>query len=158
MNTKWIKEELNAYTNKSVNDDDILIAYERIAHIFGLNSPSNIKLNNHFGIDLISKKYRLFSDTDTSLDEIYDDIEDMMILSGVSSPLASAASTMDRATRSLMDPPTLAPSVLAARMMRGCGKIRFRRTMGAAPTRERIFSCSIDDLEQDGPSRIIPWC
>ena len=60
MNTKWIKEELNAYTNKSVNDDDILIAYERIAHIFGLNSPSHIKLNNHFGIDLISKKYRLF--------------------------------------------------------------------------------------------------
>ena len=84
MNTKWIKEELNAYTNKSVNDDDILIAYERIAHIFGLNSPSHIKLNNHFGIDLISKKYRLFSDTDTSLDEIYDDIEDMMILLNIS--------------------------------------------------------------------------
>ena len=40
--------------------------------------------NNHFGIDLISKKYRLFSDTDTSLDEIYDDIEDMMILLNIS--------------------------------------------------------------------------
>lgn len=84
MNTKWIKEELNAYTNKSVNENDILIAYERIAYIFGLNSPSHIKLNNHFGIDLISKKYRLFSDTDTSLDEIYDDIEDMMILLNIS--------------------------------------------------------------------------
>ncbi len=69
---------------------------------------------------------------------VFPDVGSRIVLSGVSSPLASASSIIRRAIRSFVEPVGLLPSSLAQRRTPGFGDIRGMPTNGVSPIASRI--------------------
>ena len=71
-----IAAELATYAGTAVEEEDIRVGYQRLAHIFE-RSPAQLKAQDVFGEDLPFKRSFFFSDYSATAEMLEDDLQDM---------------------------------------------------------------------------------